>query len=241
MEKLSSLNISPEKLQSLNNDFLKMFLQNCSKNIVPIMEKVGKKLIEKNNSYETLCMLMGASAASNNPNLKFHTEDFKVKVQDMLIESIKNDIQDKFNNPEIVKDREFFKEINNTLEEINKVIAYPYKLTEFNTIENYQFVQNTQQDINFRSINSYAKAYEECDTMKTFGEMINMVQEEVEKYKPDIPYLKLDMEFLIEQEELEKTQHYLELRQERANELLEEIKQREQEQEEENILEEDYF
>lgn len=241
MDKLSNLNISPEKLQSLNNDFLNMALQNCSERLVPTMQKVGQKLIEKNNSYETLCMFMGASIMSNNPNLKFSNEDFKVKIQDMLIESIKNDLQEKFNNPEIVKDREFFKEVNNILEEINKVIAYPYRLTNFNTFENYQLVPNIQADIDFRSINSYAKTYEKCDNMKTFGEMINMVKDEVEKYKEDITYLKIGMEFLIEQEELEKTQKFLEEKQAAAEKLYEETMKREQEQEDENTLEEEYF
>ena len=159
------------------------------------------------NAYQTLGMIMGmAQMANNSHDYTQNIDDYKIFAQEILIESIKNDIVSKLNDPNIVKDQAFFESINQTLSTIDSLICYPSGVTFFNkrTNDPMRPERVVVSDVEILSIEQHAAKHQECKHLSTFNELIKTVSDAVKKHKKSINNIEECMEFLNQQQVIVK-------------------------------------
>ncbi len=160
-----------------------------------------KNALSEADTYKTMEILMGYCDILEKLTSKENETVAKLKscVQAILIESIKNDILAKLNDPNVKKDSEFFTNFNETLRQIDNLIIYPCG----ESVLPFGAGTTVQKDILWLSIDKHAKKYPKYLGMLAFSELIDSAYDAVANYMGEIPGLFEEMTFLVGQDKLD--------------------------------------
>ena len=166
------------------------------------MHKEMCELISNSDILTTIAVIM-AKADEDDSSFK---NDYKVALQALLIESIKNDIVEKLKNDKINKDEKFFLGINSTLEKIDQIFCYPVDIIGFlfpsgdpQNPEEY-----AETNITLYSVRKYHEKYPEYIHLRTFDNLVRIVQKSILENKDKISNLKEIMTFFKTQKDIEQ-------------------------------------
>jgi hypothetical protein len=205
---LGNLNVSKEVLEEAKSKLI----SNMEKDLITEEDKSRNKdielLLEDLDSYDTLALIMGVAGGygygMESPN-GVTLEDYKVIVQGLLIEGIKNDIVQQLNDPMVYKGKEFYEKINTTLETIDSFICYPNTSTDFAYTRmegevKYQDVLDIRTHVPAR----YATKNPNMRNIVAFSELIEAVRVKLDGEDGNIEGIEEIMTFYRKQQEIEK-------------------------------------
>jgi hypothetical protein len=188
------------------------------------------ELLDGVNSYDTLTLIMGVAGGYGlgvvSP-VGITLEDYKVLAQSLLIESVKNDIIDDLNNPNIIKDKPFYERINAIMETIDSSIIYPNTETEF--IRSHSMLLTKKEkvlDLRSHSVVRFAAKNPNMKNIVSFAELITMVGQSIEERKEGLKGIEDIMTFYQKQHDLDVKYDKLCNEQEEALKRMEEDRDR---------------
>lgn len=206
-DKLKNLNIPKESLESIQERFAGLFKETATNEVDKKVSNEAGEIIMSSNAYQTLGMIMGMAQMANNSRDDIQNiDDYKIFAQEMLIESIKNDIVSKLNDPNVVKDQAFFESVNQTLSTIDSLICYPSGVTFFNkrTNDPMRPERVMVSDVEILSIEQHVEKHQEFQHLLAFNELIKTVSDAVNKHKKSIKNIEECVEFINQQQVIVK-------------------------------------
>lgn len=202
LEKLNDMQVSKENLDRIKKSFLNEILSDASVNDF-------KEIITDASAFETYIYIF--SYINNNFCVIDDEEHIaRLLTQELLVESLQNDIIKQINDPSIKKDTEFFKRLNSTLRIIDNNIGFPKGQTKFKSRgQDPRFFETKEyNNIDIFSIEELAKITPELKHLQSFKTILDEVKKITSEKGSDIKDIDKTMDFLAEQkrkdEELKK-------------------------------------
>lgn len=164
-------------------------------------------LLKDLDSYDTLALIMGVAGGygygMESPS-GVTLEDYKVIAQGLLIESIKNDIIARLNDPMIYKGKDFYGEINKALETIDSVMCYPNTRTDFAySRDNGKLLYADVMDVTTHVPARFAAKNPSMRNIVAFSELIDAVGRKLQE-ETSLEGIEEVMTFYQKQSEIEK-------------------------------------
>lgn len=175
VEKFNNLNVSNEALIKIKGQYTELF-NNYIKTENLGVEQVSEKEFESANVFDTFNLIMGLMSVCKQDGKSEVVYGCKTLAQSVLLESIKNNIVDNLNNPEVVKDTKFYVELGKTLKTIDANILYPndpYRFKKVDEKGNITFTKYSALDI--LPVCVFAEDYDEMLNIACFDEIVKAV------------------------------------------------------------------
>lgn len=197
LEKLYKLNVNNDKLYKIRDNIIEeLFLSELFLFINTLKSMELKP-------YSLLSLIIGLSQYFYIKKEKDKVDKYKIIAQDLLIESIKNNWEDKIYDNNIVKDKEFFIKLNQTLETIDSYILYPSEKIVYLLEDNGQEYETASYDSSILPLQTLARNYYHSH-IYSFYSFIQEAELTVNIYKEEINGLEEIMTFLEKQKTLEE-------------------------------------
>lgn len=208
INQINNLNISKEK----QTQCVEQCLNYCNSDNIfsdkdeALVEHISKTC-QNADFYTVLTTTMGLTSIKMEQNYNSNEyNDYKLLIQDMLIEGIKNNLNEQLHDPTIKKDKAFFEKVNSTLKTIDSFVLYPNDDSRFKKPSSNPLNPDTiiERNIDICSVNQYAKNNPNLSHLQSFNEIINNVQQSVNEHESEIENLSESMTFLQEQASLDE-------------------------------------
>ena len=147
----------------------------------------------KNTSFEIINILSGVfeNAKNMDDTFVFYTKlspyliEFKENIQALYMDVIKSSVIQKLNDDQFVKDDEFYKQLNQTLENIDNFLIYPVENIEENYFdENGKKERKNHSSLNLYSLDKCVEKFknklENHKQIKIFHELFHLIKQHVE-------------------------------------------------------------
>ena len=207
IEKVNNLNISATKLQSVQEQFLNNLTKTNFCDEFKFSKADFNKELKTCGVFDTIAAMVHVSdkfGEQFSADFCRYGSNYKAIVQDLLIESIKNDIILEINNPNLVKDAAYFEKIDSKLKTIDQFILYPNVVVSFFSRE--VFGELAKNELFITSVGQYANKYADRTHITNFNELINEVKKCANQNNINLE----NMSFFKEQKEIEENRIQLE-------------------------------
>ena len=196
---LNNLDISKDSLSFAKDDFCYLFEKTSPPGWQGIFKDISNTISDCDIS-TTIALVMGQTLRVENSKISQSVDSYKIIVQNLLIEAIKNNIEKDLANNEVKKDSAFFENLNSTLEKIDQIICYPVDIKEYykkthDPLFPRKYYKTT---VDTFSANEFAKEYPDFYHLVNFADLIQNIQDYLQKNNQN-----QTMPFLVKQQNLD--------------------------------------
>ncbi len=204
IDKINTLNISQEFLIEIQNSLISNIRDTATTKDEQKIAEIVSNLIKKEDTFGTISVLMGLSESFKNDKNELLSENYKVAIQRILIESIKNDLIGQINNPDIDKDIQFYEKLNSKLKTIDSFICYKADVKYFQEGNCQMPTRSYCLTTNLYTTKDFADNYPEEKHLVAFNELVEITEKSVNENKDNIENLSGIMTFFTEQQKIKE-------------------------------------
>jgi len=180
---INGLKISKSTIKKIKDTYSNLFLSSLGSMKPKALEDFDEKL-DKLDIYSTIGTILRAANIiynyKNNDSLTQSNDDYKILIQGLLLEGIKNKISAELKNKDIVKDEKYYSKINEHLHTIDNFILYPQGEDIFLKANPSSLAYPDKVIVNHLtcySVKKYAKEYPRLFHLQQFDELVKNVRQ----------------------------------------------------------------
>ena len=199
-KKMNQIEVSPEVLKKLKTFYMILISKQDEKFQDKQYYNEYYDLLKECNTACFIFLLMVGSYylnSSNFTNKKQSFYQYKLLLQELLVDAINNKIKKQLQDKSVIKNCSYFERLEQTLQTIDNFILYP------NEIINHDVPIIRKTEINNMSVKQYADKYKNLEYIQTFNNLIQTVEKYINENSDALTKKQKDMQFFSDQENLD--------------------------------------